>query len=78
MNPRTMLRKSVLIAPAEAALRRAETRAELEDAWFDYCDGFADGSAECRQLRAVYRDELDRVKRREQAAHYMRDIWGAG
>lgn len=62
MNTRTMLRKSELIAPAEAALRNAPSKDALEDAWFDYCDGFADESAERAHLLEVYMDKLAQLK----------------
>lgn len=78
MNTRTALAKSLLIAPAELALQRCETQAELEDAWFLWADGFADGSAERRQLQHVYQNQLARIRKREEAAHHMPRILGAG
>lgn len=78
MNPRAMLRKSVLIQPAELELRRAETAAELEDAWSDWCDGFAEGSAERRELREVYQDQAERIRRRNAGVRLLRNIGGAG
>lgn len=78
MNTRTALRKSVLIAPAEAALRRAETQEELEDAWFDFADGFADESVEREHLYGVYLEQLKAVGHRAKAARYLRDILSAG
>lgn len=68
MRTLTMLRKSELIAPAEAALRNAETKDALEDAWFDFCDGFADDSAERKHLLELYMDMLARFK----AEHYAK------
>jgi hypothetical protein len=62
MNTRTMFRKSALIAPAEAALRNAATKDELEDCWFDFCDSFADESPERSHLLEVYMDMLARFK----------------
>lgn len=62
MNTRTSLRKSLLIAPAEDALRRAETVAELEDSWFDFCAGFADESVERELLIAVYMERLRQLR----------------
>lgn len=62
MNTRTMLRKSELIAPAEAALRNAATKDALEDAWFDYCDSFADETPERKHLLEIYMDMLARFK----------------
>lgn len=78
MNTRTALRKSVLIAPAVDALSRAETQAELEDAWFDFCDGFTDGSHERRELLRIYNECLPKVRKREEAARHMPRILGAG
>lgn len=78
MNTRTQLRKSLLIAPAEQALRRAETVAELEDCWFDFADGFADDAPERKQLLAVYLEQLPIVRKREadakRMASYLRAI----
>lgn len=62
MTPRTMFRKSELIAPAEAALRNAASKTDLEDAWFDFCDGFADESVERKHLLEIYMDMLARFK----------------
>lgn len=62
MNTRTMLRKSELIAPAETALRNAASKDALEDAWFDYADGFADDSVERKHLLEIYMDMLARFK----------------
>lgn len=73
-----MFRKSLLIEPAASALRRAETVAELEDCWFDFADGFADDSDERRELLSVYRECLDRVRKRELDARMMPRILGAG
>ena len=68
MNTRTMFRKAALIAPAEEALRKAETKDALEDAWFDWCDSFADESPERKHLLEVYMDMLARFK----AEHYAK------
>lgn len=62
MNTRTAFRKSVLIAPIERALECAHDQSDLEDIWFDLCDGFADESAERKQLLAVYMKVADRFK----------------
>lgn len=78
MNTRSALAKSLLIAPAELAMQRCETQAELEDAWFIWADGFADASAERKQLQRVYQNQLDRIRKREVAAHHMPRILGAG
>lgn len=51
---RRQFRKSYVILPAETALRRADTVAELDEAWEDYCDGFADETPEREHLRTVY------------------------
>lgn len=62
MNARTMFRKAALVAPAEAALRNAKSKDELEDAWFDYCDSFADETPERKHLLEIYMDMLARFK----------------
>lgn len=68
------LRKSVVIAPIERALECANDQADLEDIWFDLCDGFADDSAERKQLLSVY---LRMTKRFKDAA-LMVKLLGAG
>jgi hypothetical protein len=72
MNTRTALRKSLLIQPAVDALNRAENQAELEDAWFDFGDGFAEHSAERRELQAVYAARLRRIKEAEKLLNILR------
>ena len=62
MNARTMFRKAALVAPAEAALRNARTKDELEDAWFDFADGFSDESPERKHLLEIYMDRLAQMK----------------
>lgn len=64
MSPRTAFRKSLLLAPIEGAFRRAETEAELVDAWADWASGFADDSQEREHLLSAYDRELERVKKR--------------
>ena len=72
MKLRTSLRKSLLIAPAEDALRRADNQSELEDAWFDFCDGFADETPERDQLLAIYMGRLKDFKDAARAAEMLR------
>jgi hypothetical protein len=72
MSARRMFAKSILIAPAEAALNRADSRQELEDAWFDYCDGFADETPERDHLLAIYMGRVKAFKDAERAAEMMR------
>ena len=72
MTNRRMFAKSVLIAPAEAALKRADNQMELEDAWFDYCDGFADETPERDHLLAVYMGRVKDFKDAETAARMLR------
>jgi hypothetical protein len=73
MNTRTMLRKSLLIEPAETALKAAKNQSELEDAWFDMADNFADETPERKHLLEVYMDRLAQIK----AEHWVR-LLGAG
>ena len=63
MNTRTALRKSLLIAPAEDALRRAKTQDELDDAWAVFCDGFAGFSIERHHLRKLYNQRRREIGR---------------
>jgi len=72
MNTRRMFAKSVLIAPAEEALKRADNQTELEDAWFNYCDGFADETPERDQLLAVYMGKVKDFKDAARAAEMLR------
>jgi hypothetical protein len=72
MTARRMFAKSVLIAPAEEALKRADNQQELEDAWFDFCDGFADETPERDHLLAVYMGRVRDFKDAEAAARMMR------
>lgn len=72
MSARRMFAKSILIAPAEAALKRADNQVELEDAWFDYCDGFADETPERDHLIAVYMGRVKDFKDAETAARLLR------
>lgn len=72
MNTRRMFAKSVLIAPAEEALRRADNQSELEDAWFNYCDGFADETPERDHLLAIYMGKVKDFKDAARLAEIMR------
>lgn len=72
MNTRTAFRKSLLVAPAEDALRRSSDQQDLEDVWFDLCDNFADGSPERKYLLAVYLERVDLFKAAEDAARMLR------
>lgn len=74
MNTRTALRKSLLISPAEDALRRSDTLAGLDEAWDDFCSGFAGGSPERRQLMSVYHDCYDTIRQRAREAASLADI----
>jgi hypothetical protein len=71
---RTQLRKSLLVAPAEEALRKADTRQELEDAWFDFCAGFSDESEERAYLLTVWDERAAYFKKAEQWAKFMRAL----
>ncbi len=72
MNTRTALRKSMLIAPAENAIRNAENQDELEDAWFDFADGFSDESEERKHLLSLYMKKSEAFKLAEKAARMLR------
>jgi hypothetical protein len=74
MNTRTALRKSLLIAPAEDALRRAGTQQELEDAWFDFADNFADESPERIHLRAIWDERVAYFKKADKWLSYARTL----
>lgn len=78
MTPRAMFAKSLVIAPCEAALRRAETHVELDAAWEDYCTGFAAGSHERRHLISLYHDCYEAIGRRASAVVALTEILGAG
>lgn len=54
MHLRTALRKSSVIAPIEAALRACKTEDDLQDAWYDYADSFADETPEREALLGVF------------------------
>lgn len=72
MNLRTALNKSNLIAPIERALECARDQSDLDDIWSDLCDGFADDSAERKQLLAVYMRVRDRFDKAELMAKMLR------
>jgi hypothetical protein len=72
MNTRTAFRKSVLVAPAEDALRRSSDQQDLEDAWFDFCDNFADDSPERKYLLTIYLERVELFKAAEAAARMLR------
>lgn len=65
-------RKSLVVGPAEAALRRADNIAELDEAWEDYCDGFADETPEREFLRSVYDERKYHINLAFRAAKMMR------
>lgn len=65
-------RKSLVVGPAEAALRRAGDIPELDEAWEDYCDGFADESPEREFLRSVYDERKYHIGLAFRAAEMMR------
>lgn len=70
---RTALRKSLLIAPAEEALRKADSLEELQEAWADFCSGFMESSAEYRELLRVYLEQVPPLREREaEARKYVR------
>jgi hypothetical protein len=68
MTPSTALRKSIVLIPVEAALKRSSTKDELDDAWFIYCDSYADESPERVYLRGVYDECARRIDVQFQAA----------
>jgi hypothetical protein len=74
MNRTTLrqFRKSLTVGPAEAALRRASDLAELDEAWDDYCDGFADESQEREYLRGLYDERKFHMQQAFRAAEMMR------
>jgi hypothetical protein len=74
MNRTTLrqFRKSLVVGPAEAALRRASDLAELDEAWEDYCDGFADESAERLFLRGLYDERKFHMQQAFRSAEMMR------
>lgn len=65
-------RKSLIVGPAEAALRRASNIPELDEAWEDYADGFADESAERIYLRGLYDERKHHMEQSFRAAEMMR------
>lgn len=65
-------RKSLVVGPAEAALRRADNIAELDEAWEDYCDGFADETPEREFLRGLYDERKHHMQLAFRAAEMMR------
>lgn len=65
-------RKSLVVGPAETALRRAETVAELDEAWEDFCSGFADESVEREHLRGLYDERKYHIDRAFRIAEMMR------
>ncbi len=65
-------RKSLVVGPGEAALRRAETVEELDQFWDDYCGGFADESPEREFLRGVYDERKYHIERAHRVAEMMR------
>lgn len=65
-------RKSLTVAPAEAALRRADNQAELDDSWTDYCDGFADETPEREYLRGLYMERKFHFDESARAARLLR------
>ena len=65
-------RKSLTIGPAEAALRRASDIPELDEAWEDFCDGFADESPEREHLRSLYDERKYHMQQALRAAEMMR------
>jgi hypothetical protein len=72
---RTSLRQfrtSVLVVPAEAALRRASDIPALDEAWEDFCDGFADESAERLFLRGLYDERKFHMQQAFRSAEMMR------
>ncbi len=73
------LRKSTVIIPIEAALRRAETPGELEDAWYGYgADAFTEGSPQYRYLISVYRQQSAIIRKRIIATSALADILAGG
>lgn len=66
MNLKPALKLSAEIAPAEAALSRAETLDELQDAWFVHCDNF--NGARREQLQSVYDRQLTTIRIRQEIA----------
>lgn len=69
---RRQFRKSLVVGPAEAALRRASDLIELDEAWEDYADGFADESAERVYLRGLYDERKFHMQQAFRAAEMMR------
>jgi hypothetical protein len=65
-------RKSLVVGPGEAALRRADTLEELDQFWDDYCDGFADESPEREFLRGLYDERKYHMQQALRAAEMMR------
>jgi hypothetical protein len=74
MNRTTLrqFRKSLTVGPAEAALRRASDIPALDEAWEDFCDGFADESAERLFLRGLYDERKFHMQQSFRAAEMMR------
>lgn len=65
-------RKSLVVGPGEAALRRASNIEELDEAWEDFCSGFADESQEREFLRGLYDERKFHMQRAFRAADMMR------
>lgn len=71
-----LLKQRVSAAAVAAAdhLRRADDKAELEDAWFTHCERFRHGSSDRSALMTVYRQQLDRFARNARALNLARAI----
>jgi hypothetical protein len=65
-------RKSLVVGPGEAALRRASNIPELDEAWEDYADGFADESQEREYLRGLYDERKFHMQQAFRSAEMMR------
>lgn len=65
-------RKSMVVGPAEAALKRADNLTELDALWEDYCDGFADESPEREYLRKLYDERKFQFDASARAARMLR------
>lgn len=60
------------LANAILAIGRCDTEAELEDAWFEHADGYADDHPDRKRLMKVYMARLEHINAADQVARLLR------